>query len=174
MKRKSRSIRNIRSSSSVSANSLTSSTSLTSPTSSPNLGRCQFFSTDNRRCRNPRWEAHPALCLYHARRERLILDAERVAAELAPVSGEFKTSTDVNLVLGRLFSALAHNRIPPGTAATLAYIGGLLLNTLPRVSQEVANAYGFQAWDRKLRQLFDDGAAALIPQSETREPTSQA
>ena len=144
-----------------------------SSTSSANLGRCQFYSTDNRRCRMPRWHAHPAYCLHHARREQQLLETERVAGELVTLTGTFKTAHDVNLVLGRLFSALAQNRIPPGTAATLAYIGGLLLQSLPRVCREVGDAYGFQAWDRKLRQLFDDGAAALIPQSETREPTSQ-
>ncbi len=123
----------------------------------------------------PRWHAHPAYCLHHARREQQLLETERVAGELVTLTGTFKTAHDVNLVLGRLFSALAQNRIPPGNAATLAYIGGLLLNTLPRVSREVTDAYGYKAWDHKLRQLFDDGAATLIPQSEPREPepTSQ-
>ncbi len=135
------------------------------------LGRCQFFSTDNRRCRMPRWHAHPAYCLHHARREQQLLETERVAGELVTLTGTFKTAHDVNLVLGKLFTALAQNRIPPGTAATLAYIGGLLLHSLPRVSREVTDAYGFQAWDRKLRQLFD-GGSALIPQSEPPKPES--
>ncbi len=140
------------------------------------LGRCQFFSTDNRRCRMPRWHAHPAYCLHHVRREQQLLETERVAGELVTLTGTFKTAHDVNLVLGKLFTALAQNRIPPGTAATLAYIGSLLLITLPRIPREVADAYGsYRAWDQKLRQLFDDGAAALIPKSEPpkREPLSQ-
>ncbi len=153
----------------------TSFTSSTSSASSPHLGRCQFFSTDNRRCRMPRWHGHPAYCLHHARREQQLLETERVAGELVTLTGTFKTAHDVNMVLGRLFHALAQNRIPPRTAATLAYIGGLLLNSLPRVSREVSDAYGYKAWDQKLRQLFDDGAAALTLPPETRapEPTSQ-
>lgn len=141
---------------------------------STKLGRCQFFSTDNRRCRMPRWHAHPAYCLHHARREQQLLETERVADELLPLTGTFRTAHDVNMVLGNLFTALAQNRIPPGTAATLAYIGSLLLHTLPRIPREVADAYGsYRVWDQKLRQLFDDGAAALTPQSEPREPEPQ-
>ena len=159
MKRNSCSSRNLQPSSSSSA-------------SSTGLGRCLFYSTDNRRCRMPR--SHPAYCLHHARREQQLLETERVAREMVTLTGTFKTAHDINLVLGRLFSALAQNRIPPGTAATLAYIGGLLLQTLPRVSREVVDAYGYKAWDQKLRQLFDDGAAALTspPQPPAPDPNS--
>lgn len=161
MKRNSRTIRNIHRSSA----SFSSSTSFTSS----NLGRCGFYSTDNRRCRNPRWDAHPALCLYHARRERLILDAERVAAELAPISGEFKTFTDLNLALGKLFRLLAADRLPSRKAAVLAYLGQLLLHSLPGVRREVNEVRGYDAWRQIVRRSLPIPAAPLPPAGA--EPT---
>jgi hypothetical protein len=116
--------------------------------------RCGHSYSDGRQCRNPRWDGHPALCLYHARRERLILDAERVAAELAPISGEFMTSTDVNHSLGRLFSLLAADRVPSRKAAVLAYLGQLLLHSLHGVRQEITQTRGFSVWDQIVRRSF--------------------
>ena len=116
--------------------------------------RCGHSYGDGRRCRNPRWDGHPALCLYHARRERLILDAERVAAELAPVSGQFMTSTDVNHSLGRLFSLLAADRVPSRKAAVLAYLGQLLLHSLSGVRHEITQTRGFSVWDQIVRRSF--------------------
>ncbi len=131
------------------------------------LGRCQFFSGDDRRCRMPRWHAHPGYCLHHARREQQLLETERVAAKLTSLTGTFKTANDVNHALGRLFSALSQNRIPPRNAAILAYIGALLLHSLPRVAREVNDAFGYNAWDRKLRELF---GVTPLPKPAPRTP----
>src|SRR5580704_1144856 len=92
--------------------------------------RCQFSSADGRRCRLPRCEAHPAFCPTHARAEvsissphdrpprchpepgpdALLGDVGEGSAfaldldiDLAPSSGEFRTATDVNRALGKLF-----------------------------------------------------------------------
>ena len=118
------------------------------------VNRCGHSFGDGRRCRNPRWDAHPALCLCHARRERLILDAERVAAELTTISGEFKTSTDVNHALGKLFSLLAADRVPSRKAAVLAYLGQLLLHSLHGVRHEVNEVRGYDAWRQIVRRSF--------------------
>jgi hypothetical protein len=131
------------------------------------LGRCQFFSGDDRRCRMPRWHAHPVYCLHHARHEQQLLETERVASELTSLTGTFKTANDVNHALGNLFSAVSQNRIPPRNAAILAYTGALLLHSLPRVAREVNDAFGFQAWDRKLRELF---GVTPVPSPAPRTP----
>jgi len=93
----------------------------------PNPNRCQFETSDGRRCRMLRHNGHPTLCLFHARDEMQLLESQRLGAEIsASVTGEFMTSTDINFVLGKLFTALAQNRIPPRNAAILAYIGQLM------------------------------------------------
>ncbi len=104
---------------------------------SPELAnRCLFSTSDGRQCRMPRWEAHACLCLFHARQEQQLIDLDRVSTEFRSLPGEFRTEADLNSALARLLNLVAHDRIPPRSAATLAYIGHLLLRTLPGVRQE--------------------------------------
>jgi hypothetical protein len=49
--------------------------------------------------------------------------------ELASLTGDFHSAADVNNVLGNLFHALAGNRVSTKRAATLAYIGYLLMQS---------------------------------------------
>src|ERR1700692_2054292 len=99
-----------------------------SPAATLDPERCQFYFSDGRRCRSQRWETHPALCISHAREQapgtgstwslRRTKTQSRPSAtpdftvDLTPLSGEFRTATDVNRALGKLFSLLAQNRIP--------------------------------------------------------------
>ncbi len=116
---------------------------------------CQFHFSDGRLCRMLRWEHHPQYCLVHARQEQQLLEADRIGSELSSLSGDFKTATDINHALGRLWTAVTHNRIPPRNAAVLAYIGQLLLQTLPAVKHEINRAHNnFQAWESLLRRVF--------------------
>jgi hypothetical protein len=103
----------------------------------PNPNRCQFETSDGRRCRMLRYNAHPTLCLFHAHDEMQLLESQRVGAELsASLTGQFMTATDINFVLGKLFTAIAQNRIPPRNAAILAYLGQLMLHSLHHVKKE--------------------------------------
>jgi hypothetical protein len=113
--------------------------------------RCLFADARGHQCRMLRLDTHPALCVFHARQEQQLLDAGRVAAELASLSGEFKTANDVNHALGKLFAVVAANRMPARSAAVLAYIGQLLLQSLPRVKSEYERGNGMAAWDQLVR-----------------------
>jgi hypothetical protein len=86
------------------------------------VNRCCFETSDGRRCRLVRSATHPTLCLFHARDEQQLLESHRLGAEISSsLTGDFMIATDVNYVLGKLFTALAQNRIPRRNAATLAY-----------------------------------------------------
>lgn len=98
--------------------------------------RCLFSTSDSRRCAMPRSPDHSSLCVFHARQEDQLLSAGQIAAELASLSGEFKTATDLNHALGKLFRLVAAQRIPTRNAAVLGYLGQLLLQTLPTVRWE--------------------------------------
>jgi len=125
--------------------------------SSRNAQLCQFPFADGRKCRMPRSENHPTLCLFHALQEEQLLECQQLGAELsATLTGNFLTGTDVNFVLGKLFTALAQNRIPPRNAATLAYIAQLMLHSLPHVKDEYRFEYKYPAWKRML-----EGAVTL-------------
>jgi len=87
------------------------------------------------------------------------------SGELAPLSGEFRTATDVNRALGRLFSLLAENRIPRRNAVALGYLAQLLLQTLPGVREELTHCLGYQAWDETLESVF--------PEHKTEDETEE-
>ncbi len=135
----------------------------------PNPNRCQFETSDGRRCRMPRHPAHSALCPFHARDEMQLLESQSLGAEIsASITGEFMTSTDINFVLGKLFTALAQNRIPPRNAAILAYIGQLMLHSLRGVKKEYPFTYNYEAWNNMLEAAsvlsdYTPGAVAAAP-----------
>ena len=113
---------------------------------------CQFQFADGRKCRMLRYQQHATLCLFHARDEMQLLESHRLGAEIASsVSGGFMTATDVNFVLGKLFTAIAQNRIPPRNAAILAYVGQLLLLALKGIADEYKFQYSFEQWQNMLR-----------------------
>lgn len=138
----------------------------TEPSPAPVLDprRCQFLFADGRRCRMPRWEAHPSLCVTHAQAapsprfhpEPNPAAVANLADELAPRSGEFYTSTDVNRALGKLFLLLAEDRIPRRNAVALGYIAQLMLQTLPRVKEEIIAGIGYQTWTDMIAAAFSE------------------
>jgi len=120
---------------------------------------CQFQFADGRTCRMLRQTDHPSLCIFHARAERQIIESDLLGSELASsITGQYMTDTDINFVLGKLFKAVAQNRIAPRTAATLAFVGKLLLVSLRDLKNEYKFKYGFEAWqsmENKAIQLSD-------------------
>jgi len=110
---------------------------------------CQFSFADGRSCRMLLQPGHPTLCVFHARAERQILESDRLGSELADTfTGKFMTATDINFALGKLYQAIAQNRIPPRNAANLAFVAKLLLLSLDKLKQEFRFKYEFEQWIR--------------------------
>jgi len=65
--------------------------------------------------------------------------------------------------LGRLFSAVAQGHIKSKTAATLAYLGQTLAQTLALAQHEYINAFGAEYWRKTVRSSF----APVQPQPES-------
>ncbi len=121
--------------------------------------RCVFETSDGRRCRLPRSATHASLCLFHSQEEQQLLESRKLGGELASsLTGNFLTAADINYVLGKVFTAVAQNRMPARTAHTLAYLGQLMLFSLPAVKQEFAFHYKFEQWTNML-----DRAVRLSP-----------
>jgi hypothetical protein len=110
---------------------------------------CQFSFADGRTCRMFRPHDHPSLCVFHARAERQIMESDRLGSELAAtLTGRFMTATDINFALGKLFKAIAQNRIPPRNAANLAFVGKLLLLSLDKLKSEFKFSYDYEQWKK--------------------------
>ena len=129
--------------------------------------RCQFPFSDGRSCRMLRSPAHPSFCAFHARQELQLLESQRLGHEIsASLNGDFLTATDINHVLGKLFTAVAQNRILLRKAAILTYMGQVMLSSLPHVKQEFSFTYKFDHWNKVLSNaapLSDPPSPLPIP-----------
>jgi hypothetical protein len=131
---------------------------------------CQFPFADGRRCRMLRHPGHPSLCIFHARAELQLLESDRLGTELAQtLTGAFMTATEVNHILGKLYTAVAQNRVSPRNAATLAYIGQLLLTSVGGIKSEFKFSYKFDQWIEMNRN-----ATPLSPPQSVQSPNSNA
>jgi hypothetical protein len=109
--------------------------------------RCLFQFSDDRSCRMLRSPAHPSYCAFHARQELQRLESQRLGGEISTsLHGNFLTATDINHVLGKLFIAVAQNRISLRKAATLTHLGKALLSSIPLIKQEFRFEYKFNQW----------------------------
>jgi len=134
--------------------------------------RCTFSTSDNRRCTMFRHDSHPSFCLFHARQERILIESDQIGPELVPPSGKFHSFTELNDSLTRLWTLLADDRISRKRAATLAYVGSLILPTLVRVHSE-GNARRlnerYEEWQKlksAVKQAFPPRQPAPAPQQE--------
>lgn len=130
--------------------------------------RCTFSASDNRRCTMLLHPSHSSLCPFHARQERLLLESQRIGSELKSISGEFRTTTDINHALGKLWDMLADDRIPRKRAATMAYVAALLLPTVSRLRLETQDAVSCEEWKRILRRAFPPRPALAAPSTEKK------
>jgi|HubBroStandDraft_5_1064220.scaffolds.fasta_scaffold154874_1 hypothetical protein len=109
--------------------------------------RCQFQFSDDRCCRMLRSPAHRSFCAFHARQELQRIESQRLGGEIsASLHGDFLTATDINHVLGKLFIAVAQNRISLRKASNLTNLGKALLSSIPLVKQEFRFEYKFKHW----------------------------
>lgn len=64
---------------------------------------------------------HPIFCTFPARQELLLPESQRLGTEIsASFHGDFLTATDINHVLGKLFTAITEDRIPPRKAVPVS------------------------------------------------------
>ncbi len=138
---------------------------------------CSFTFADGRHCQMLRWKGSRQFCLFHARQQQLLLHADFIGKQLPTLSGEFRTATDINHALGKLYDAVARNRVHPRNAAVLAYIAQLLMQTVPQVKSETIRAEGDASWDDTLHRTFDaqyDDEPEADTNSETGSETETA
>ncbi|HMD10541.1 MAG TPA: hypothetical protein VKH63_23615 [Candidatus Acidoferrum sp.] len=94
---------------------------------------------------------HSFFCAFHARQQLQLLESQRLGDEIsASLNGDFLTATDINHVLGKLFAAVAQDRIPLRKATALAFLGQVLLSSLPHVKKEFPFSYKFNHWNKVL------------------------
>jgi hypothetical protein len=140
-------------------------------TRSTNSEFCHYTFSDNRRCRMLRHTNHPTLCPFHARDEQQLLESHNLGAQIATsYTGDYLTAADINHVLSKVFTALAQNRIPQRTAATLAYLGQIMLHTLPLTKKEHPFTYSYEGWIK----MIDNATHLSAPEPLTPQIPAEA
>ena len=120
-----------------------------------NSSRCQHHDVLNRRCRVPRIDTHPSFCYIHAQLEWEVRDADWRRNKFLTRYGTFRTYTNVNQALGRVFNLLSQNRIHTREAAALTYTAQLLLQTLDGVKSEAELAFGVDGYQNIVLNVVD-------------------
>jgi len=107
---------------------------------------CQFTFANGRMCGLPAHPKHHGLCLNHARLQSFQQQPreEDLSREIRSLADDYITQIDINHVLGKLFDALAANRISTKRATSLAYIADLLMRSQGGAKQEA------RCWDLDL------------------------
>ena len=132
---------------------------------------CAFTFADGRHCRMPRCEAHIYLCAFHARKEAQAVAGEKAATDIAyHLSGAFLTACDLSVALGRLFTATTQGQVKPKIAATLAYLGHTLVQTMRLAQHEYINAFGTSEWRETVRHAHEQCADYIYPDSLSAAP----
>jgi hypothetical protein len=131
--------------------------------------RCQFHFSDGRCCRMLRSPAHSFFCAFHARQQLQLLESQRLGDEIsASLNGDFLTATDINHVMGKLFIAVAQDRVPLRKAAILTYMGQVMLSSLAHVKKEFPFSYKSAHW----LKVLDNAAPLSRPPSLTDSNSS--
>lgn len=141
-----------------------------SSNSRPKHDRCTYLSPSGRRCRSLCAPGHDSLCLLHARREEYLDDhehrtpqAKAIVAQVLGTRQQFKTATQVNDALAKLFALRSRKLISQSDAHLLAYISQLLLFSIHMVHAEFTDVYTQDAWTMLVEKMLKHPGAKLPP-----------
>jgi len=119
--------------------------------------RCAHTTSDGRQCRMLRASGDAPFCLYHERKMRNLLGADRMVDDLfAPISRGFITASSLSQSMARLFAAVAAGRIGPKNAVALSHVADTLLKTISASTGEFNRAFKGSQWRRVVRSSIGD------------------
>ncbi|HTQ61621.1 MAG TPA: hypothetical protein VMI32_15470 [Candidatus Solibacter sp.] len=129
---------------------------------------CTFTFSDGRHCRAPLSPSgHPSFCRFHAKKDAQARAADELGRDVSYFfSGAYLSAGDLSAALGRLFAAVAAGNVKPKTAATLAYLGQTLLQTIHMAQNEYIRAFGETQWQDTLRKSVNQNYAFRQPRQE--------
>lgn len=132
---------------------------------------CSYTFTDGRHCRTPRSSRQSLLCAFHAQKQADAEKRQHVGYKIGTwVTTEYLSACDLGHALGLVFSQTLQGNIKPKTAATLAYLGQTMLQTIQVAQHEYINAHGAEGWRDAIRCATSDPARAVNAQTENAQP----
>jgi hypothetical protein len=99
---------------------------------------------------------------------------EEIGEELKSISGQFRTTTDINHVIGKLFKLVAAGRIPARRAENLTYLTQLLLYSQKHIRYESLLADpDMNEWEDTVRAAYPAPESDDDPETEPKEETAK-
>jgi hypothetical protein len=138
--------------------------------------RCCFLHPSGRRCVEFRVPGHDSLCLYHVRREQdrephSTPEARAIVAQVLGTREQFKTATQVNDGLAKLFALRSRKLISHRDAHLLTYMCQLLLFSLHKVENDFTRTYELKEWEKVVDRALRAHTSNLPPLSVTNPAT---
>ena len=128
---------------------------------------CVHFFADGRRCQLPPSADDMGLCYFHAKKFRNRLDSQEAGRQISQfLETDILTACDLSSTFASLFSATAQGWIKPKTAATLTYLGRLMLQT-----QKLAKQEFLESFDDRWPKIVDEAPAFNPPEPELTPET---
>ena len=112
------------------------------PSSINSSARCQHRTVTGRRCRLAVVHPSSGLCFRHAFLRSKLGEEADLRTALAGDLPDFTSAQQINAFLSKLILLLSENRVSPRRAAVIAYVGSLLLRSLPLVEVEWERSSG--------------------------------
>ncbi len=139
--------------------------------------RCEHIRADGKRCASPRAANHDSLCLHHWRQEDDFdrarnPEADAIVAQVLGTREQFKTATEINDGLAKVFALRGRKLISNRDAILFAYISQLLLCSLIKVHDEFTDVYTRDAWTRIVEKMLKHPGAKLPPLEPGAAPGS--
>ena len=126
---------------------------------------CIHSFADGRRCLLPPCPEGAGLCYFHAKKFQDALIAEEAGLQISHfLNTDVLTASELSSTFASLFSATVKGYVKPRTAATLTYLGRLMLQT-----QKLAKEEFLETFDDRWPKIVQEAATFNPPESE--EPT---
>jgi hypothetical protein len=137
--------------------------------------RCTFAYPGGRRCNEFRAKGHDSLCLYHYQREQKLdpstsPEAREIVSQVLGTREQFKTATEVNDALAKVFALRGRKLISIRDATLFAYLSQLLLYSIDSVRHEFIQVYEPNEWDKIIERILQLPGATLPPLEPVAPP----
>ncbi len=127
--------------------------------------RCAHRDSSARQCRLLASGPQSSLCAQHHAQQK-----QKESADFSDIlfrdSQDFQTAQGINHSLRHLYWLTAQNRISSRRAAVLAYIGSLLLRTLPQIDADNAAGIKYRPKELHAAAITDPPKPLNVPESE--------
>jgi hypothetical protein len=136
---------------------------------------CSFTFADGRKCRSPRFKNHAHLCYFHALKESQANASVIIGRNiLNRFSGSYLSACDLTNALGQVFSGVAQGSIKRKTAATLAYLGQTMVNSIQIAQDEYINAFSTDHWRDTIHSSVTSNSHDGSAEDDSAEDDSDA